>query len=128
MLFAIVLASAFTQTPDLAQTEMRHAPSAYTSTRSLLELQTCMTRYWAQAGTVTPIPLADGATLDFYTKGMFGPGKARLSFVIRDLGQLRLLGVDYRHPLSAKGAGRALTPAVKVCSPESVVVEQSRPS
>jgi hypothetical protein len=121
MLLAFLAASALIQAPSVSPLEMRRAPTTYTSDRSLIELQACITRYWAQAGTVTPIPLTDGVTLDFYTKGMFGPGKAKLSFVLKDLGSQRLLGVDYRHPLSAKSARRALDPAVKICSPESLI-------
>lgn len=99
---------------------MRNSPVSYVTSRKLIDLQMCVTRDWSQAGTVTPIPLENGVTLDFYTKGILaGPGKSRLSFTIRERADQRLIGVDYRHPMSGKNAAKALAWVVKKCAPEA---------
>lgn len=89
--------------------------------QSLTDLQACLTRYYLKHGRVTPIPTQNGIALDFQFKSMAllaGPGKAPLTLTISELGGRRSISVEYRHPLSAKGALNLMKSGAKRCFPQ----------
>lgn len=91
------------------------------SQQSLIDLQTCVTREWVRFGRVTPLPLANGAALDFQMHqplAMGGPGQPTLTIEFHDPGPERRITVAYRHPWSKRVAYGLFKDTGKRCFPQ----------
>lgn len=116
ILMAASLASFAAISASAAEEGPRPAGLTISSQQPLSDLQRCVTRKMASAGRVTPVPIDDGVALDFQSPGLFGPGKARMTFNLVDRQTHRELTATYRHPLSAKLVTNLLKDAAKHCA------------
>ncbi len=106
------LAAAAPADPDA----MRPSGAELTSALSLSDIQSCVTRFWARSGSAVAVPGDAGVAIDFHPQMAFAaPGKQLMTARITDDGTMRHLTVDYRHPMSAKTAKRALSEMGERC-------------
>lgn len=91
--------------------------------RSLIDLQTCITRHFYRAFAVTALPLVDGVALDIGDAGnLLGlKGKTLLTIDIHDREDGRHISARYRHPSSEAATRRRLSAAGRICFPEALV-------
>jgi hypothetical protein len=92
-----------------------------TSSKPLIDLQSCVTRMLMRAGRITPVPIEHGVALDFQLGNLVGGAGPQVeTYEIRDMDGVRHITIVYRHPVTAKGAVKDLRKTAERCFPESL--------
>jgi hypothetical protein len=103
----------------------------YQTEKSLDDLAVCITNLMNRSGRSNAIPLSTGIVISyFFTTSLINPGgESKFQIHLTELGDLREITAEYRHPLSKKSSERLLRDAAKKCFAESEasqILEQTK--